>query len=477
MTNLRWLLLVAAMFLLPQMSRGNDAGVEKKMSFKRDVAPILLQQCQTCHGPDKAKAKFRVDSFERLKMAGSSGDPSITAGKPDKSQLYLLLVSKDPDERMPKKADPLPKAQTETVRKWIEQGAAFDGPDPSAALASYVDAARHDTAPAVYKRPIPITALAFTPGGEQLIASGYHELTRWDAKTGKLIARTPLPIERVQSVALDPEGKRVAVAGGTPGVGGELLLLSNEDRSAPVSLEKTADMMLVARFSPDGKFLAAGGSDGGVRLHDVSSGKRLWKLEPHADWVTDIAFSPDGKLLATASRDKSCRVIEVKTGLVDASYLEQAEPVFAIAFADEGKTIYSAGRDKKIHGWTASDAKPLSQTGGFGSDVLRLAAVGNTIISAGGDGKVRLHASDKAAVPASAPATKPSTKPADTKKKTEKPTPRLLLQEIDAGKEWIYALAVDERTGRIAAGSQDGHVRVWTLEDAKLIKDFIAAPK
>src|SRR4051812_40759987 len=217
--HFRWLFIFAALLLVPAVSRAEEARTNEKISFKRDVAPILLQQCQTCHGPDKTKGGYRLDSFDRLKKPGSSGDPSITDGKPDKSQLYLLLVSHDADERMPKKADPLPKAQTEIIRKWIDQGAAFDGPDPSAALASYVDATRHDSAPAVYKRPIPITALAFTPGGEQLIASGYHELTRWDAKSGKLIARTPLPIERVQSIAINADGKRIAVAGGTPGVG------------------------------------------------------------------------------------------------------------------------------------------------------------------------------------------------------------------------------------------------------------------
>lgn len=465
-------LLLAALLLVPAWSRGEAKPADEKVSFKRDVAPIFLQQCQTCHGPEKTKGGYRVDSFERLKKPGSSGDPSLTAGKPDKSQLYLLLVSQDPDERMPKKSDPLPRAQAEIIRKWIEQGAAFDGPDPAAAVASYVEAAGHIAAPAVYKRPIPITALAFVDDGKQLLASGFHELTRWDAKAGNLLDRTPLAIERVQSIAVQPGGKRIALAGGTPGVGGELLLLGDDPHAPPTVLEKTADLMLVARFSPDGKYLAAGGSDGTVRLYEMPSNKRLWRLEPHADWVTDIAFSSDGTLLATASRDKSCRLIEVKTGLSDASFLDQQEPVFAVAFTEDGKTIFSAGRERKMHSWTAAEAKATSMTSGFGNDVLRLAVVGSTVISAGGDGKIRIYSVDKAATPTTAP----TTKPAD-KKKGEKPTARLLLQELDGGKEWIYSLAVDEKAKRFATGSQDGHVRVWSLEDYKLIEDFVAAPR
>ena len=40
------------------------------VSFKQDVAPILVKQCQTCHGPDKAKSRYRLDTFDHLKTPG-----------------------------------------------------------------------------------------------------------------------------------------------------------------------------------------------------------------------------------------------------------------------------------------------------------------------------------------------------------------------------------------------------------------------
>src|SRR5690349_9412336 len=46
----------------------------KPVSFARDVAPVLLKQCQACHGPEKSKGKYRVDSFERLMKAGESDE-------------------------------------------------------------------------------------------------------------------------------------------------------------------------------------------------------------------------------------------------------------------------------------------------------------------------------------------------------------------------------------------------------------------
>jgi WD40 repeat protein/mono/diheme cytochrome c family protein len=466
------------------------------VSFKRDVAPVLLTQCQQCHGPEKSKGGYRLDSFDRLLKPGSGGDPAVSAGKPAASTLYTLLVAADPDERMPKKADPLPKEQVATIKAWIAQGAKFDGPDPAAALSSYVQSA-NDSAPAVYKRPLPVTALAFTPDGSTLLASGYHELTRWDPKTGKLVGRTPLAVQRVQAIAVDAATGRVAVVGGAPGVSGELLLLDGttkpvdsgkpsdsgkpRDGATPTarSLEKTADLMLSVRFSPDGKVLAAGGSDGAVRVFDVATGKRLWRLEPHADWVTDLAFSPDGKLLVTASRDKSCRVFEVKSAEAEASYQDHPEPVYAVAFAGDGKAVFSAGRDRKIHMWSAADGKPLSQTGGFGGDVLRLERAGTNLFSSCGDGKLRVHATDQ--VVAAKPATKSTTQTAeakkpDDKKKAAKASPQLLLRQADVSTDWLYAVAASESAGLVAAGAQDGTVGVWTVEGGKPVTSFVAAP-
>jgi len=39
------------------------------VSFRKDVAPILQENCLACHGPKKAEGGYRVDSFERATKA------------------------------------------------------------------------------------------------------------------------------------------------------------------------------------------------------------------------------------------------------------------------------------------------------------------------------------------------------------------------------------------------------------------------
>src|SRR6476646_3941551 len=107
-------------------------------SFKAQVAPILLEKCVTCHGPEKSKAAFRLDSFDSLMKPGESKKPTIVAGAPERSHLFELITTKDEDDRMPQKSDRLSEAQIALIRQWITEGAKVDGEAPELNLAKII---------------------------------------------------------------------------------------------------------------------------------------------------------------------------------------------------------------------------------------------------------------------------------------------------------------------------------------------------
>ena len=47
-----------ACVLLVPVGRADEA------SFRRDLAPVLVQKCLVCHGPKKAKGSYRVDTLK-----------------------------------------------------------------------------------------------------------------------------------------------------------------------------------------------------------------------------------------------------------------------------------------------------------------------------------------------------------------------------------------------------------------------------
>src|SRR5438034_7507925 len=80
-------------------------------SFKTEVAPILVERCQTCHNPEKNKGAYRLDSFETMMRAGESKKAPIVAGRPGESHLFQLITTSDEDDRMPAKGERLTAGQ------------------------------------------------------------------------------------------------------------------------------------------------------------------------------------------------------------------------------------------------------------------------------------------------------------------------------------------------------------------------------
>ncbi len=331
------------------------------ISFSHDLAPILADKCLTCHQEKKAKGKYRVDSFEALLKPGESKDPSLTAGKPDASSLYTRLVATEEDDRMPQKDDALPAAQIALFKQWIEQGAKFDGADAKLPLRELLTKKEAPKAPEKYPLTLPITALAFSTDGRSIFTSGYREVLEWSTEDGKLLRRIGGTPERILALSMQPGGKLLALAGGTPGRNGETLVLDVAKGTVAKRLPGSKDTVLAVAFSPDGSLLASGGTDNSVHVFRTSDWKQLWQAEAHADWIMALTFSQDGKDLASVSRDRSARVFDAQSGEIQFTYAEHQSAVRSVAFDPEGQTALSGSTDGELRRWIWHEEEPDSK--------------------------------------------------------------------------------------------------------------------
>src|SRR5208337_701915 len=107
--------------------------------------------------------------------------------------------------------------------------------------------------PEAYPVTVPITALAFSPDGQQIAASGYHENTFWKTADGVLDHRVAGLSERTYGIVYSGDGRWLATASGDPGQYGLVRLWSlGKGGVKPVrDLAESQDAVFaVARLQP-----------------------------------------------------------------------------------------------------------------------------------------------------------------------------------------------------------------------------------
>ena len=98
------------------------------IEFNRDIRPILADNCFQCHGPDAKtrQADLRLDS-EAGALAKRKGPAAISRENPAASELLRRILATDEQDRMPPpdSGKHLTPEQIELLRRWIDQGAAW----------------------------------------------------------------------------------------------------------------------------------------------------------------------------------------------------------------------------------------------------------------------------------------------------------------------------------------------------------------
>lgn len=358
------------------------------VSFVKDLVPILADKCLTCHQETKARGKYRVDHFEKLLKAGNSEEIPITAGDLANSYFYHLLITEDADERMPLDDDPLPEAQVNLFKRWIEEGAKFDGPDPKAPLVTLRETPKSSVALGDYKRPVTITALTFHRDPAHWYSNGQGELLQWNTETSALKRRYAQQPERIYKISFHPTQPWVAVAGGIPGKLGEAVVTHLETGKILFRTPAVADCLHAVEFSPDGKWLATGGTDKAVRVYATSDWKQVWRTEAHADWIMDLCFSPDSQWILSASRDRTVRSYQSKDGEQGISYTTHTFPVTQVMFDADPNYVLSTTSDGQGRRWKFTDLRDNKRFISVRSEVTQLKRLGDLVYVGFANGEV-----------------------------------------------------------------------------------------
>lgn len=202
----------------------------------------------------------------------------------------------------------------------------------------------------------------------------------------------------VRTVAFSPNGRTLA-SGSSDGVGlqGEIKLWNILTLTLQRTLQQRKGVQAVV-FSVSKKLLASGngandGEDnicGEVRIW-LQDGKAKQVLNGNRGVVYSVAFSPNGKLLAAGTEDEAVQLWDMETGKLQ-RVSKVKSYVSSVVFSPDGKSIVGASGDGMITFWdTHSGAiKRVLQANHDGVRSVAFSPDGRVLASAGEDKMIRL---------------------------------------------------------------------------------------
>lgn len=309
------------------------------------VAPIFTKYCVGCHNDADREGKLTLESYDGLTAGGERG-AVVTAEQPDLSRLVRVLTGKAEPAMPPEGNEGPSEEELQTIVAWVAAGALGPTgapPDPANLVTPRVElltTARQT-----------LQSAALSPDGKLLALGGYRSVKILDAATQSVVRELPGIPGNVNSAQFIANGQQLLVAGGEPGLFGEVKIWNVADGALLRSLRGHKDCLYDAVLSPDGKTLATAGYDYQIMLWNFETGEPIRSLSGHNACVYDLEFSPDGQILASASGDRTVKLWDVASGARLDTLGQSLLELYALAFSPDGNRLAAGGVDNRIRVW------------------------------------------------------------------------------------------------------------------------------
>jgi Planctomycete cytochrome C/WD domain, G-beta repeat len=451
-----------ALLALAVINGASVAHAEDKVTYDDHVAPIFRQRCGTCHNPTAKKADLDVTNYLKLMQGGASG-AAISPGDADGSYLFTL-VTHQAEPYMPQKADKLPDAEIDLLRRWINGGALENAgskaakPKPKMVIAAgAASAARPEVIPLPPRmvleptfhiaKPPMARSVATSPWAPLAAVASQRQVLLYNTKSLELVGVFPFPEGQPNVVRFSRDGRLLLAGGGEPAASGKVVVWDVTTGERVVEVGKELDAVLAADISANHKLIALGGPQRQVRVYSTETGELKYEIAKHTDWVMAAEFSPDGVLLATSDRNGGLCVWEAETGHEYLTLTGHTGAVNAVAWRGDSNVLASASEDATVCLWEMENGTAVKKWNAKSPlDSIRFTRDGN-LVTGGRDGILRLW--NQAGQP---------------------------IKEAPSIGDMIVSVAFCDEAQRALAASWSGALQVFKADDVAVIGSLATNP-
>lgn len=440
------------------------ADEEQKVTFDDHIKPIFREHCASCHNQNDKESDLALDTYRATLAGGSSGEV-IAEGNSGGSRLFAL-VSHAEQPHMPPDQPPIPEAQRDLLKRWIDQGMPENSGstikrknNAAAAMLSTSSTGKPDGPAAmptsVLRQPVTVTdrsaaiaALSASPWAPLVAVGGQNQVSLYNLESGELAGIIPFPEGEPQSLTFTRDGKQLLIGGGKHSHSGCAILVdvTTGERIAKVGDER--DIVLAADISPDKSRIALGGPQKMVRIFNTATGDLITEMKKHTDWVYSIRYSPDGVLLASSDRANGLVVWEAETGRLYSDLVGHKGEIGSIDFRPDSNVLASASLDGNVKLWDMTESREIKSWAAHGGGATSIAFSQNGLIAtAGKDARVKLWDGNGA-----------------------------LQKEFAGLGEAALEVAVSGDGAQVVGGDWNGKVQSWLAADPNQTRELPANP-
>ena len=268
-------------------------------------------------------------------------------------------------------------------------------------------------------------------GGVLLVGDASSTLSCLDGKSGGLLWKQgDVHGGGLLTLAVHPNGKILA----SSGQDGEVVFWSVADGDKLRAIKVSKSWVEHLSWSPEGSSLAVACSRTALALDPHGSEK--WRSEDHPSTVSAIAWSGEKELATACYGSVNFYEIEKKTA---SQKLEWQGSLVSMALSPDGEIVACGSQDNSVHFWRRSTSEDAMMSGYSAKPSSLSFDHSGVLLATGGGERVTVWSFDGDGPEGTVPG------------------------ELELHSESITCLSFAPRGMRLASGSKDGSLAIWSL--------------